>query len=691
MTGLTSLLLLPALVTSASPVPAPGPEWQPAGWGGGGFYWSVAYHPTRAGTIYLGGDVAGVYRTEDAGATWRHVNRGISGYEVLTLTTDPAQPDRLYAVTTHGISVSEDRAATWRTLPASLATAQRLVGQKDRSVHCLAVDPQNPKHLAFVTPDGRLLDSADAGVTWALRHTVQGGHGASVAFLPQGGEAVAAMTSGLVRLAPGGVAHSVWSEGPARAVSFARTGTAGYAAVGQMGLIRTEDRGLSWRPTGLSVQPGEDWLDVVVDPKRPEIIHAIAATGWGGTAATSTDAGKTWTRVSQIAADAVWNPTDVALAKAGPVPLSNPRNLAVNPNDGQQLAIAANWRPVLSVDGGKTWAERSRGADITVITDIQFHGGKTYVTAMDEGLFVSDTSPVGWRQIFPLRWAREDSGHQWRVQVWDNGQQILSMGSPWDFPQTFAYRSLDGGATMVRMSAVLPTGHLTRNTMWERGYPRALASHPSNPYTVYLGIDGDPVPADPAKGTPAQEGGGIFKSTDGGWHWQRLPNQPASRRVFNGLVVDPTNPRRLFWATCGEGGGLYRSEDAGDSWTRVFDRETWMFNVHVAEDGAVYAPGTNLWVSRDHGKTWRVLTNHTDGVHLVGLTSDPARPNRLWYSRATWDTSTIGGVFETTDGGQTWREITGNLPNAKPLVLRYDPTTRVLWAGGPCLSRLPRP
>src|SRR5205085_766301 len=52
-------------------------KWEPCGWGGGGFYYAAAYHPTQKGVIYMGGDVAGAYKTEDNGRTWRLINNGL--------------------------------------------------------------------------------------------------------------------------------------------------------------------------------------------------------------------------------------------------------------------------------------------------------------------------------------------------------------------------------------------------------------------------------------------------------------------------------------------------------------------------------------------------------------------------------------------------------------------------------------
>jgi photosystem II stability/assembly factor-like uncharacterized protein len=320
------------------------------------------------------------------------------------------------------------------------------------------------------------------------------------------------------------------------------------------------------------------------------------------------------------------------------------------------------------------------GADITCTYDIQFADGRTYATAMDEGVLASDDQGDTWRQLSPRRYDKSVSGHQWRVLAWDKGRRILTTASPWDQPINQVMLSQDGGETFNIIRAGLPEDLPTADTMWGRSYPRALAADPKDPNTIYLGMDGDP--------TAKSAGGGVFKSTDGGQTFARLPAQPKARRAFFALAVDPTDSERVYWGACGTAGGLYRSEDAGASWQRVFDRETWVFNVLVAPDGTVYCPGTNLWASSDHGKTWRQLTKRTDGATIIGLAVDPTNPRTLWYSATNWSSSANpGGVYRSDDAGKTWTEITGDLPCRKPLVLRFNPETRQLWAGGVGLFR----
>ena len=71
------------------------------------------------------------------------------------------------------------------------------------------------------------------------------------------------------------------------------------------------------------------------------------------------------------------------------------------------------------------------------------------------------------------------------------------------------------------------------------------------------------------------------------------------------------------------------------------------------------------------------------GVTVIGITCNPADENRMWISASTWDGNRAGGIYETTDGGGTWTDITGDNPYPKPLIVRYNATTRELWAAGP--------
>jgi photosystem II stability/assembly factor-like uncharacterized protein len=859
-------------ILTASCCLADAPDWKWAGWGGGGFYYSCAFHPAKDGTLYMGGDVCGVYKSEDHGLNWTLINDGLADYGVFSLATDRTAPDTVYAATAGGLCKSVDGGTHWRLLPNTDEKGLRITGEKGKSIRCIAVDPTDGKIVYAASPAGKVFKSGDGGETWKAAYEksseqeppetlrVQfgkandawfGGFWLPFAF-PEGktsadcagfgftfkGDGTLPRESFLnLKTAAGATYRSrdlrdlfkqtQWGDVVLGAKDFtldpdyakknpalakAYTGTPDWAAVTRMdfacvgplmtdapvgkftkfffaftaqphvvpasagpgfpycvvaefsknksvqsygnlrvgslqggsvysvavaqkepslviaatddaGLVLSGDAGLTWRELATpkkaasvaiapsdpaviyatffkdgiwkSTDKGQTWRDitqslpktcsmheVAVSPANPLDVYVIGSADWNGRFYFSKDGGQTWTDASTVAPDPAASPT-LPNDYKGTTGLSNPKNIAINPLNPKELYIAANWRPCHSGDGGRTWTERVRGADISCVYDLRFHKGRTYASAMDEGVLVSEDNGAHWRALWPLKYDPELGGHYWRLALSDNNgaDRIVSTCSPWSSsgPNRIVV-SEDGGKSFKRTVEGLPSTNPHANTMWGTGYPRALAADPKDPKTLYLGIDGDPAP-------DCKNGGGVFKSTDGGHTWAQLASQPGGRRMFFGLAVDPTDSKRLYWGCCGTGGGLWRSEDGGASWQHVFKNDQWIFNVHVAADGAVYVPGKNLWRSADCGKTWKQLTKfpYNSERLIVAVETDPADAKRLWFATTTWDGSSNGGVYETTDGGATWQEITSNLPYRKPLLLRYNPDTRELWAAGVCL------
>jgi photosystem II stability/assembly factor-like uncharacterized protein len=656
-------------------------SWTAAGWGGGGLYWAAAFHPTNPDVIYMGGDVAGVYKTEDAGKHWRLINNGLSNYAIYSLAIAPKNPDVLYAGTTSGLCKTTDGGKTWTALPETGRKKLDIRVERNKSVRSLVVDPTNSDIVYAGTPAGKIFKTINGGTTWTpLYQTPSKGSVVSVAISARQTSTLFAATAadGVVVSRDSG---ATWTATSLPADSGAVTVAPSdpkivFASSGKEGLFRSGDAGKTWAPVGAGIDPKSKVIEVVVSATDPQAVSVISSAGWGGRFYASRDGGKTWTPSHRMLRDIAANPTLPDEAKE--IEISKPTNLTISPSNPSRLFIAANWRTCLSDDGGKSWQERDRGADISVVYDVRFSGPRTYASVMDEGVLASDDAGANWRQLWPRKYDATISGHFWRLGVTNVGgtDRILSTGSPWDKPGDLTVTSDDGGKSFAVNKTGFPEKRPTANTMWGQGYLRALAPDPNNPQIVYAGIDGNPAPD---KSNP---GGGIFKSTDGGKTWAALPNQPTSRRMFFALAVDPSNSKRLYWGTCGPDGGLYRSDDSGSTWTRVFDKETWVFNVLVTRDGTIYCPGNNLWRSTDQGKTWVSLTKKTDGSQIVGLAVDPANEKTVWISSVTWGEDAIGGVQKTTDGGATWTDITGDLPYRKPLVLRFNPATRELWAAG---------
>lgn len=850
-------LLLAAAFLTSGPTHAAEAKWEQTGWGGGGFFWAAEFHPTKEGTIYLGGDVGGIYRTDNHGKQWRMINNGLVSYAVYSIAVDRTNPDTVYAVTEDGVSKSTNSGENWTTLPNTGKKELHITAERDKSVRALAVDPTNGQNLYAASPGGKVYKSVDGGTTWTVSWEkpsedagdslrvqygkVNGEYFGDIAIpvtVPTGvktadldgvgftvkGDGSTAKDSYFTMKTKSGVTYrsqnlapfyknTEWQDivlkasdfiiepgyakknpdvaaaanpapdwaaidrfdlaisgnlpaeqtvlqlkefffttGQSKAVirdfktdkklqffgniklgaaaagtvyavnvssknpSHVLAGTqndglllskdagktwnrvdtppqAGssafdptnpdviYGAFFKDGIRKSTDGGKTWAASSEGIEKGFEIVEVVVSPTNPQDVYAIGSISWNGKFYRSEDGGKTWKSSSRLKVDLTANPTLDNIFD-GMSALSAPTNIAVNPRDGKELFISANWRCPHSTDGGVTWTERDAGADISVITDVRFFKDKTYVTVMDEGTLVSDSAGKSWKQLWPLSHVRGFSGHNWRVAIneVDGKERVIATVSPWDDGSQSTVRSDDGGKTFNIIKDGLPEQRLTKNTMWGRGYPRALAVDPNDPEIVYMGLDGDP--------ENGNAGGGIFKSTDGGASWSQLANQPGSRRVFYGLAVDPTDSKRIFWGACGAGGGVWLSEDAGNSWKNVFANENFVWNIHIAADGTVYATGAQLHCSTDHGKTWKKLTNFPQHMSTVGLDIDPNDPNTIWVSNINWANTAIGGIHKSTDRGATWTDITGDIPFVKPMVLRFNPTTKELWAAGVGLYKI---
>jgi photosystem II stability/assembly factor-like uncharacterized protein len=691
--------------------------WQPAGWGGGSYYWAAAWHPTDRNVLYMGSDSGGLFRSEDKGLHWSPANTGLCHYTGYSLAVSPAAPDLVYALTDGGLCKSIDRARSWTFIAESGADRLDIRSWRHGSVRAVGIDPRNAEIVYAGSHTGRLFKSEDGGTSWrelpyrearppaenppapskAVKDVVS-----SVALVP--GEAGTVYVSntrlGMFRSDDAG---ATWSalDGPRTVLSVttsARDPATVWAACGGDGIWRSDDRGRTWTPvegwrgTLANGSKALQIREVALHPARPGLVYAIGNQEWNGSLFRSDDGGTTWSRSLRVRCSPPGNPNHPYHGEAakGFEDMSRPTSIVLDPADPDQVFIAANWRNVFSADGGRTLEERSTGADNTCHTDIRFLGGRTYVTAMDEGLFVSDDAGGVWRQLVPHKYEPLVSGHFWRVLAAPSGgsTRVVTTCSPWTSGSdpriaNRVFVSEDGGGSFAMTTAGLPDHVPHANCVWGRSYPRALAADPNDPQVLYLGMDGDAEPA-------GRAGGGVFRSADGGRSWTRCPGQPGSRRMFYGLAVDPTDSRRLFWGATGKDGGVWRSQDAGASWELVFRNETWIWNLEVTASGTVLAAGKNLWRSGDHGRTWKAVTSFptTEAPVVVGIALDPADEQRLWISRTTWLAGGQGGIYRSCDGGASWQDITGDSPYRKPLILRYNPATRTLWAGGAGLYKL---
>jgi photosystem II stability/assembly factor-like uncharacterized protein len=183
-------------------------------------------------------------------------------------------------------------------------------------------------------------------------------------------------------------------------------------------------------------------------------------------------------------------------------------------------------------------------------------------------------------------------------------------------------------------------------------------------------------------------GGGVFKTLDGGMTWT-----PVTDKYFGGsigaIAIAESNPDIVYAGTGEEdirgnvthGDGVWKSTDAGKTWDYVGLGDTQQIGrirvnpknpdiVFVAALGHVWGPNTERGVfkSENGGKSWRRVLYQGDSAGAVDLAMDANDPNTLyaafWHAyRQPWKLVSGGsasGLFKSTDGGETWTNITRN-------------------------------
>jgi photosystem II stability/assembly factor-like uncharacterized protein len=232
-----------------------------------------------------------------------------------------------------------------------------------------------------------------------------------------------------------------------------------------------------------------------------------------------------------------------------------------------------------------------------------------------------------------------------------------------------AWKSVDGGTTWSPMT----DGKITSSSIGAIGVCEA------NPDVVYIGAGESEIRGNIIMGD------GIYRTADGGQKWEHLP-QLRDSQVVAKIRVHPNDCNTAWAAVLGHGfgpsaeRGAYKTTDAGQTWKRTLFRDDKTGAAEVVLDprnpSVLFAsmwesqrfpwamssggPGSGLFKSTDGGDTWTEITKNAGlpkgAWGKVGVSLSGADSNRVY---ALVENEPDGGLYLSDDGGATWKLATG--------------------------------
>ena len=656
---------------------------------------ALAVAPSDPNVVYVGsgeglqrpdlsvGD--GVYKSTDAGRTWRHM--GLSdGRQIAAILVDPRDARRVFvAVLGHPYGPNAER-GVFRSADGGESWHKVLYKDEDTGAVDLAFDPANPEKIYAV------LWAARQG-PWEYGNAYQGS-GSGLFVSADGGTNWRQLTKGLPTPVEGlgrigiGVAPS---DGHRMYATVSAANRAG-------GLFRSDDAGESWRRVNSENRVtgrGDDFAEVRVDPKNPDIVYCANTSTYR-----STDGGANFTAIKG--------------APGG----DDYHRIWINPENPKILILGSDQGATISVNGGETWStwynqptaqffhvatdnrfpyrvygaqQESGSAEVWsrgndgAITFREFHpvgveeygyvapdplhagiiyGGK--VTRFDEATGqVANVSPV------PLRGAKDRFDRTAPVVFSQADPRILF------FASQVLWKTADGGQTWETISPDLTRedpgvppnlGHLAdKDTARHRGVIYAIAPSPRDAAVIWAGTDD----------------GLIHFTRDGGKTWQNV-TPPELAPWSKVTQIDASHfDTATAYASVSRfrlddlKPYVYRTHDGGKTWRKIVAGlpENAPVNT-VREDprtkGLLFA-GTErqVWVSFDDGDHW----------HSLRLNMPATSIRDLVIHEDDVVIGTHGRSFWILDDITPLRQLDANASAAEPAMRLFAPqlARRVRW------------
>ncbi len=653
----------------------------------GGRSLTAAGIPGDPTTYYFGATGGGVWKSTDGAETWSPIFDKEGSGAIGSLAVAKSNPNILYVGTgeacirgdiSHGDGVykSLDGGKTWKN-----------IGLRDsRAIGKVIINPSNPE-IAFVAALGHpygpntergIFRTIDGGKTWEkVLYKDENTGGIDIAFDPHNPNILFAalwqarrtswsMTSGgpgsgLYRSADGGTTWKHLEEHGLPKGPYGRIGIAVAANSERVyalieahnpdgGLYRSDDGGESWRfvnPSHSLWQRPWYYMHVIADPHDENVLYIMDVDVYK-----TTDGGHLFNKVA--------------------VPHGDNHGLWIDPLNTRRMIASNDGGVTVTLDGGKNWSREDNQPTAQfyhVISDTatpyrvygaqQDSGTVAIVSRSDDGsIDRSDWYDVGGGEAGYIAPDPRDpnivyaADYQGNITRYDRHiGQIKAITEQPDLSDAYGAANLE------------------HRFQWTA--PVLISRH--DPNTLYHG------------------GERLFKTTDGGVHWQAISpdltrNDKSKQRVSGGditlddsgteyydtifVVTESPLTKGLLWI--GTDDGLIQlTQDEGKTWTNITPKDMPEWSRISQIDASSYDPGTAyvavdrhqfddlrpyIYKTSDYGKTWTKLTHGIPETTFVRVVREDPRKRGLLYA------GTEQGIYVSFDDGANWRSLQLNLP-----------------------------
>ncbi len=636
----------------------------------GGRLTSLVCHPKHPERLWAGSAGGGVWYSPDAGQSWQSQWYYQDILNVGSLAIDPEDPRIIYCGTGEanlsadsypgvGIYRTTDSGTTWNL---HATTEKSSIPQR---IGVIAIDPFNSKHIRIggvgyaemgggATDLGGLYTSLDAGVTWkretfvaeknywchsiVFHPTKQGTIYASfttrgvhngIYHTTDGGKTWKQLLKGLP--SPDRIGRTALAISPSKPdviYAFAAD-EASSSADKLLGVFRSANGGAKWVNVAGTSFAREHQISygntIAVHPSNPN--HVICG---GVNLYRTTDGGKNWDRVTR------WNVSrgEANYAHADHHCLLMPAAAAGRIYDANDGGMD------ISEDGGLNWINRSNGLAVTMYYDMDvaqndenvFGGG-----AQDNGTLTTATGGSndhaellggdgGWIVFDP-----KDAGH-----IYASAQNLT------------IYRFCNG----QNLDVTPPAPQEERDQVWMC----YIAMDSNNARTVFTGSYR------------------VWRTRDDGANWSPV-SEPLDGSPISAIEIAPADSNRIYVGTLN--GKFFRSLDGGDTWSaNMASAMLPGFSItrlatHPQNAETIFATVANfghshVYRSQDGGANWADIDKgRLPDVPHHSMVIPPDAPETVYVCNDV-------GVFVTPDGGETWMNLTRNLPNTMIVDLAYQ-------------------